>query len=103
MKKHEPRVGGTIELSPEVAERLKGLGDETGCAVILLTEEATALFRQAGEENGFDPNTVFERIIGAVIAALDVGANGVFVGLHDNVVENSMEGPNGTNPEDRIQ
>ena len=103
MTKHEPRVGGTMEISLEVAEMLKRLGDETGCAVILLPEEATALFRQAGEEHGFDPNTVFERIIGAVLAALDVGANGVFVGLHDNAVENLMEGPNGTNPEDRIQ
>ncbi len=94
MTTHKPRVGGPMETSTEADDLMEKLGEETGCAVILLPQEATALFRQAGTVHGFDPNTAFERIIGAVLAALEAGADGVFVGLHPDAIEDKMENQN---------
>lgn len=75
------RFGGELDLPPEAEELMTKITELTGCAGVVIPEEATLRIKEACESVGTTPPRVFAYIMDGVLAANEIGVAGIFIQL----------------------
>ena len=75
------RFGGDLDLPPEAEEMMANTTELTGCAGVVIPEEATFRLKEACESVGTTPPRVFVYIMDGVLAANETGVAGIFIQL----------------------